>query len=420
MLPQRPDFLEQPTFLPRVTRHDGRAIEEALAGPSLFDRGVRLEGAVVEASYAAEEPPLLKRLREEAVPQLIDPQTLRFTGERFVSVERLAGLPYAPAGPITAQTFTTVQAEALARGVMLFQQTSSAACYLAAGLPCYDDDLPTWLDHNERLRAAACKANGGSDLDRRPLIAQLAPGRKALAEPGVVSRRLLDYPIDAVYVQPLRLNPVGDSLEKLAGYVGFLLALRDEGLPVIAGRVGAFGLLLQALGISAFDSGLSRAEAFELAGLNRPLTERERNNPGKGGGPDRRIYFERLKTTLPGRHAARVLADRDLRSRFTCTLGCCEHGGFEELPDRRRTHYLWTRHHEIEELRNSPTLGMREDAVHEQLRDAREEAVVVRRTLAGQTDDLPAFDHLERWIGVLIREGGLSQAAWRAGVGSTA
>lgn len=156
---------------------------------------------------------------------------------------------------------------------------------------------------------------------------------------------------------------------------------------------------------------MSRAEAFELAGLNRPLTKRERERSGKGGGPDRRIYFERLKTTLPGRHADRVLADRGLRPRFTCTLGCCEHGGFEELPDRRRTHYLWTRHHEIEELRKSPTSGMREDAVHEQLRDAREDGSVVRRVLAGQTDDLPSFDHLERWMGVLVREGGLSRAA---------
>lgn len=48
-LQQRPAFLDEPAYLPRVTRHDGRAIEEALADPTLFDRGVRLEAAVVEA-----------------------------------------------------------------------------------------------------------------------------------------------------------------------------------------------------------------------------------------------------------------------------------------------------------------------------------------------------------------------------------
>jgi hypothetical protein len=73
----------QPTYMPRVTRRDGRAIEEALAGPTRFDPGVRLDAAVVEATYAVDNPPLLKRLRESGVPQLVDPQTLRLTGERF-------------------------------------------------------------------------------------------------------------------------------------------------------------------------------------------------------------------------------------------------------------------------------------------------------------------------------------------------
>lgn len=154
--------------------------------------------------------------------------------------------------------------------------------------------------------------------------------------------RLLDYPIDAVYVQALRLDPVGDSPEKLAQYVRFLLAVKELRLPVIAGRVGAFGLVLQALGIAAFDSGLGQAERSDLAALNRPPTERELERRGKGGGPDRRIYLEQLKTTLQGRHAGAILADRSLRSRFVCSLGCCQHRGFEDLSERRREHYCAT------------------------------------------------------------------------------
>jgi hypothetical protein len=45
---QASDPFSQPTYLPRITRRDGRAIEEALAGPTLFDPGVRLDAAVVE------------------------------------------------------------------------------------------------------------------------------------------------------------------------------------------------------------------------------------------------------------------------------------------------------------------------------------------------------------------------------------
>lgn len=82
-----PDFLSEPTFLPRVTQHDGRAIEEALAA-SLFDKGVRLRGSIVEASHAATDPPLLKRLREDGVPTLVEPQSQRFTSSQAQSLLR--------------------------------------------------------------------------------------------------------------------------------------------------------------------------------------------------------------------------------------------------------------------------------------------------------------------------------------------
>jgi hypothetical protein len=243
------------------------------------------------------------------------------------------------------------------------------------------------------------------------LIAQVVPGPKALAEPERIINRLLDYPIDAAYVQAQRLNPVRDGLEKLAQYARCLMRLNAEGLSPIAGRVGAFGLVLQALGIPSFDSGLNQAEAFDLAALNRALTESERERRKRARGGDRRIYFEPLKTTLKGRHAAAILENRALRGRFTCALGCCQHRGFEDLADRRREHYLWVRAHEVEVLRDTPTDGLRIDLVHEQLRDAREHGAAVRRALASQTNDVPDFDHIDRWIGVLAHEGGLAAAA---------
>lgn len=405
------DLFSRPTFMPRVTRRDGRAIEEALAGPTLFDPGVKLDAAVVEATYAVEDSPLLKRLRESGVPQIVDPQTLRFTGERFLTVAQFERVPYRPATRITADSFAPSDADALARDVMLFEQEVGASCYLAAALPYYDQDLQSWLRHNDRLLAASCAANGATDLDRRPLIAQVAPGRRLLAQPELVVNRLLDYPISAVYVQPLTLNPVKDSVEKLVQYVHFLRAIGEQGLPVVASRVGAFGLILNALGVPAFDSGLAQAETCNLASLNRAPSVRESEGTGKRGGSGRRVYLQQLKTTLSGAHAEAILADRTLRSHVACTLGCCKHRGFENLSGRSRQHYLWVRDHEVDLLRKRPTDSMRIDLVYEQLRSAREIGTVVRRALTAHAVETPSFEHIDRWIAVLARETSLSAAA---------
>jgi hypothetical protein len=125
-----------------------------------------------------------------------------------------------------------------------------------------------------------------------------------------------------------------------------------------------------------------------------------------------RSAFEHLKRTRcvgqlslqTGRHAAAILADRALRARLVCTRGCCIHRGFEDLADRRRQHYLWARDAEVEEVRARPTADMRRDLVHERLRDARDAARHVRRVLGAQRPDLPSFDQLDRWIGVLARD----------------
>jgi len=232
-------FLDGLAYLARITTRDGRAVEEAMAGATLLDNGARLDGAVVEASYAFDRPPLMKRLGDDKIPRIIDPQTLRFVGENFLDVDRLIRLPFAPGQPITAASFDAKAARALSRDSMIYAQDRGADIHVAPALPLFDKDLDAWRRHNVDLLHAACAANGGADLDRRPLIAQVAPGNKALSDPAVVVDVLLDHPVDGVYVQALRLLPTADSLEKLARFVQFVVAVRDAGFRVIVGRVGS-------------------------------------------------------------------------------------------------------------------------------------------------------------------------------------
>ena len=137
-----------------------------------------------------------------------------------------------------------VQSHELARGALAFAQDRGTDAYLAPGVPLLDTNLTAWTALNQLMLAGACAANGTGEIERKPLLAYVAPGAAAMANPEPIVASLLDLPIDGVYVQPTRLDPVRDSLEKLARFVQFCAAVGDAGLPTIVGRVGAFGLVL--------------------------------------------------------------------------------------------------------------------------------------------------------------------------------
>jgi hypothetical protein len=396
-------MLEGLSYWPRANTYEARILEQSMAGPTLFDPGISLEGAVVEAIFAASDPPLLERFREASVPFIIDPQTLRFHSPHFLEIEALRGLPYAPDGPLTPSVdLRTLVARALA-----FQQRAGASCYMVPGVWAPDPE-GEWVEMALAVHRAAAAANG-IEVDRHPLVAYVAPGWATLKSPDRLLRPLADLPVDAVYVQPLRLAPTRDGVEKLVWYSRFLSAAGESGLPVIAGRVGAFGLILQALGVGFFDSGLGEGESFDLSHANRP---RRRNPQARdGGGRRRRVYLERLKTTLEAKDVEAIFGEQGLRTRFACTLPCCESKGFEGLADRRRQHYLRVRTSEVGALRRSPTGPMRLHEVHNDLVTARDHADVVRRALLARDVPVPSFDHLDRWLAVLSRVAGVSVAA---------
>jgi len=74
------------------------------------------------------------------------------------------------------------------------------------------------------------------------------------------------------------------------------------------------------------------------------------------------------------------------------------------LAARRRQHFLCTRDAEVTDVRERPTAGLRLDLVRERLRDAQETGRVVRRALLDLGGAPPNFEHLDRWISLLVQE----------------
>lgn len=388
---------------------DHRAIEHSLALPrSLFHEDLRLSGAVVDATLAVRKPPILDLFSGRDVSFYVDPESLRFGSAAFLDVERLVALPYAPDAPLGLTT--SVEAlRAFVRGALELQSQAGAAAYVVPSLPLENNGDALTL--NRRL-AFAARDIIGVDVDRLPVIMTVAPATRVLSEVAPVARMLSDLPLDEVHVQPLRFRPTALSLGSLERYLDYVLALRSIGVPVASGRVGAFGLVLLALGVDAFDSGLTTSEAYDLNNAIRSAATRrqakaEGDEPERGG-RRRRFYISQVKTTVM-RPVMDVLDSRELRHRFTTSLPCCA-SGFGSHLEHAREHCLFARNEETAQLLGvAPT--MRATVLARQLEEARDTAAVLTKALDNAGVQSPSFTHLETWRRLLLGRERATRAA---------
>lgn len=385
-------FVSQ-SFVPHVSVHEGRGLEQLLAE----HRSAPLGGAVIEAAYAATDPPLLPRLRGLRIPYAIDPQSIRFSSPRYLSIHALAELPYAPARPLPHHTRSTA-IDAMVRMALQFQATHEADFYLTPTLPMHRPTLSAVQAHHQ-IHTVASDAVG-TEVPAKPLLAAVAPTLMVMRSPYAVYERLLDRAYDGIYVQPIRLNPKHDSVEWLVSYADFLLQAHDYKLPVVAARAGAFGLVLTAVGVDVFDAGLGERESFNLAALNRPPPQRVLE---QSGGPRRRSYSRDLLTSLDTPRLSAVVASRTLAPRFSCDIGSCRFGGYDEQLRNPRAHFFHIRQLELEELRGLPTTEMRVQHMRVRLQNAIETGRLVNRCLEEAGVDTIRFDHLGVWLAVLTR-----------------
>jgi hypothetical protein len=384
-------------FRLHVSSFDGRTVEELVG--SLTEPDPRLLNEVlVEATYVASDPPLLPRLRHLRIPYGIDVQTIRFANPGFVRKPSLRSLPYAPKASFLAARAAPAFDEVV-RGAMRFADNHDPDIYLVPSLPIY---APT-LHQARRLQRSHELAYDlvGNDVSRHPVFAYVAPSLIVMRSPFAVYERLLDRPYAGIYVQPLRIHPRQDSIERLIAYARFLMAGKGYGFRVIAGRAGTFGLVLMALGVDAVDSGLGERETYDLRSLDRE--EKPRSEKAKDGGRTQLVYLESLLTSVPLETAKLILKHPALRNRFICELGECQYGGLEAQLDRPRAHFFHARPAELAAIRELATPQLRIQHVGQRLQSATDLATYVNRVLG--EDSLPQvpLDHLARWSSVLVR-----------------
>lgn len=398
-------MLSESAFAVNASAFDGRALEELFAQLRPGRVPGSLGGAIVDATFAADEPALLPRLRQLGLPFAVEPQSVRFRHPSFLETKALASLPYAPTAPLSLPT-DRAEVQRLVLGALRFQSRFEPTAYVVPALP-FERPVGAEAESYRRIHETAAAFNG-SEVGARRLIGVAPVGTQVLRSPYSLLGLLSQLRLDALYFQPLELDPKHDSVERLASYVTFIMCAAEYSLPVIAGRVGAFGLILLAFGVHTFDSGLLQREAFSLRGLQRP---RARDGRGHAvGGRSRRVYLSQIFTSVNEEDARKILRHRSLRSRYICSQGKCRSDYQSQWRDSR-AHFLHSRLREVNQIRALPTREMRLDAVSRMLLAAIEHADMTNRVLEASGLRPLNTDHLRRWMAVIERVS--TRRGWR-------
>jgi hypothetical protein len=342
---------------------------------------------------------LLLRLADGHIPWVIEPQSVRFASAGYLGVESIAKLPYAPPNPLDPTRFGD-EHRLMVRSALEFQARHEPAMYVVPSLPVAPASARV-LTAFRALHEYAATLNGSEGIPHRPMLATAYPGTAVLKGRFSVFDRLADRSWAGVYVQPLQLDTKRDSVEKLVSYARFLREGQDSGLRVIAGRPGAFGLVLGAFDIDLFDSGLGGGDSFSLSRLDRPRVPDE--NGHFRGGRARPVYLRPLMSALRESDARSVLDSPAIRSQLACDLEECRFGGYQYAIENPRPHFLHCRQAELRALKDQRTSSLRVQLVNGWLQEAIGTARLVNR-VRGEAG-LPAidFDYLDRWRGVLAR-----------------
>lgn len=392
-------FGEPLSLLLHVTQHEGRSLEQLLAPRRLGEDDLSLGGAVIQASYVHRDPPLLLRLADGHVPWVVEPQSVRFASAGYGTVASVAQLPYAPQAPLDPTRFGD-EHRRMVRSALEFQALHGPSMYVVPSLPVARPSA-RMLEAFQALHEFAATLNGSEKIPYRPMLATTYPGTSVLKGRYSVFERLADRSWAGVYVQPLQLDSKRDGVEKLVAYARFLQQGQESGFRVIAGRPGAFGLVLGSFGIDLFDSGLGGGDSFSLSRLDRPRVRDEAGQ--KRGGPARPVYLRPLMSALRASDASQLLDSPAVRSQLACDLGECRFGGYLHAVEDPRPHFSHCRQAELQALREQRTTSLRVQLVNEWLQAAIGTARLINRVRGEVGLDPIDFGYLDRWRGVLSR-----------------
>lgn len=370
--------------------------------------GYAIENVVFPINHQNQQKNLLKFIKEQKVNMIIDPSTIRLAYDTYADVKGLAALPYAPDDLSRLELedlkeyskkkeyVKQVVDEQLKHGVKnvvapfhmsnnsnlvkIKMDTNENWFSLDVKLLEETRSYLNSIDYNGNLVGGFCiKADILTNKAEREYFLNVLSG--------------LNCDIYWIYVDCINEN---SNAAQLYNYSTALLDLQKvTNKPVIAGRIGAFGLVLLAFGLYAFESGTSRFESF-YEDLYKDTSDPFNMYA--------RYYMPELLANVAVERKNPVRIVQLLSSKIGKDISChCPYcaGVKPELliaDGLTRKHFLYRRNEEIQLLRSMPSVNERIEYMKGRIDDA----IGYYKNLKPifREDD---YKYLRTWVEVIVK-----------------
>lgn len=342
--------------------------------------GHEVENYIFPINHQNQQKNLLKNIMESGSNYLIDPATMRLAYDTFSDVKGLVSLPYAPQGlnRLELEDLKTLSEKQEYVRKVVDAQTQYNPSYIVSPfhvsnnsnlirIKATDDenwfslDVKLLYETKDYLKSINCQ---------KPLV-----GGFCIKTDILTTRSEREYFLNVVSALPCDMYWIyvdcidnNSNPAQLYHYASTLLTLqRTTNKPVIAGRIGSFGLVLLAFGLFGFESGASRFESFY---------EDLYKNSSDNYNLYLNYYFPDLMRNVPieRKNPAKIikLLSSNTGHNISCNCPYCAGKRPEELVNEQlsKKHFLYNRQEEINVLRSFKNISDRVNYIEMRIQKA--------------------------------------------------
>ena len=371
--PKNVSKLFEPSFFVRLW-NEKEVLKEFISD------GYKIEHAIFPINHQDRQKNLLNLLKSNNIDFIIDPAAMRLAYDTYSEVKGLVSLPYAPKdlNRLEIDNLNTQSKQQDYIKLVVDEQLKHSTSYVVSPFHVSNNSnlVKIKMDTNENWFSLDVKLlkETYDYLNKINYSGKLVSGF-CIKTDVLTAKTEREYFLNVltslnsneywIYVDCIDNN---SNLSQLYNYANTLLQLQKAtNKPVIAGRIGAFGLVLLAFGLYAFESGTSRFESF-YEDLYKDKSEPFNMYI--------RYYFPELlnNVAIERKNPAKIIQilTSKIGQNIKCTCPYCQVERPENLINDAltRKHFLYRRNMEIDRLRTFTTIEERVNFIEQVIKDA--------------------------------------------------